>query len=271
MHFLMIKHFNYFKSICEWSEDTLLLIHQVFISITSLIMTSVYCSRGHSICRPQPMFFYFTNSWQETNFQRDPISLIFIASFLLTILFLQIFIEIKKCKFKSEAEKAKKAADAAKRSLEEAKLKLINQETLSVNIEMNQNSNPSLPSELPILDTVKSEINASQAMTIFSNEFKCEKQSSSNALKLARAVTLFALLPASIFLALFTLESINEWRPHGVTIAVMMAFGMVIPILSFVVNVRMRKFALNYVRNQFLNVISLFRSNRVEPSIATLS
>lgn len=271
MHFLVIKNYNYFKSISEWSEDTLLLIHRVFISIASLVMTSVYCSRGHSICRPQPMFFYFTNSWQETHFQRDLISLIFIASFLLTILVLQVFIEIKKCKFKSEAEKAKKAADAAKRSLEEAKLKLINQETLSVNIEMNQNSNPPLPSQLPILDTLNSEINASPAITIFSTDLKCEKQSNSNALKLARAVTLFALLPASIFLTLFTLENINEWRPHGVTIAVMIAFGMIIPILSFVVNLRMRKFAVNYLSNNFFNWMALFRSNRVEPSIITLS
>jgi hypothetical protein len=46
------------------------------------------------------------NSRQETKFQCDPVSLIFLSSILVAILVLQILIEIKKRKLRRMAEKA---------------------------------------------------------------------------------------------------------------------------------------------------------------------
>ncbi len=46
------------------------------------------------------------NSRQETKFQRDPVSLIFLSSILVAILVLQILIEIKKRKLRRMVEKA---------------------------------------------------------------------------------------------------------------------------------------------------------------------
>jgi hypothetical protein len=101
-------------------------------------------------------------------------------------------------------------------------------------------------------------------------DYTSNKQFRSNALKVARAVTLFAVLSASIFLILFTLENIDEWRPHAVAASVMIAFGIVIPVFAFIGNSKLRKFAVDYVRNIFLNFKISLRSSRVEPIIVTI-
>jgi hypothetical protein len=106
------------------------MIHWSFIGLVSFIMTTVYCMKGHGICRPQPMLFYFNDSWQETKFQRDPTSLTFILCFILTVSVMQIAIEIKKRKLMHDSEKASRDAAAAKRGLDEAKRQLRMKETV---------------------------------------------------------------------------------------------------------------------------------------------
>jgi hypothetical protein len=104
-------------------------------------MTSVYCSNDFGICRPQPMFFYLKDDWQETKFQRDLVSVIFNLTFIFVNFFMQIAIEIKKRKMQNVVAKAEEMATAAKQNVENAKLKL----TLQNNVECEEQEGVTYP------------------------------------------------------------------------------------------------------------------------------
>jgi len=257
---------NFFStSLSEMSEDTLLRIHWSISGIVSFIMTLIYCSTEHGICRPQPLFFYLNNSWQETKFYRDPISLIFILSLVFTVSFLQIIIEIKKHKVKTEAEKAAKAAEVAKRNIEEANMKLQRNKSHENNFKTNLNLTLNLPNAITDSVSSNSSINIGKVYTTISNDFNTENVSHNNTLIVARAVTLCTILPMSVFLTLFTLENIDDWRPHGVLASSMAALGIVAPASILIGNSRMRKFVVCYFRNKITNNGLNFRSGTVEP------
>jgi hypothetical protein len=230
-------------------------------------MDSIFCSKGHAICRPQPLFFYLQNSIRETNFERDPVALIFLLSILVTVSILQILIEMKKRRFKRAAEKAAKDADAAKRSLDEARQRLENNDVVRDNAEMNSNASVTFSNLLQNTAGNNSSIREFGAAAT-SYILPGNHLSQDDALKVARAFTVFAVLPASIFLFLFTLENIDEWRPHGTTASNMIAFGIIVPVLFFIGNLKLRNFAISYFRNKFNTLKVIFRSDRVEPIIS---
>ena len=240
----LLQNKDFFR-LSEWSEETVLKVHRGFIFTVSVILTSVYCNRGNGICRAQPMLSYLNDTWYDGKFRRDPVSLGFLVFLITSVAVLQIFIELKKWKARIEAENAAKAAEAAKKSLDEARLRL----------ELSERRKSSLPSRRCVRFKVDLE----------------EKKNNNNALKFARAVALFAVLPVSFFLVLFSLETIEDWRPHGVTIAIMLAFGIVVPAILFLQNLRLRKFATSELKNSFPKFRGYFKSSRVEPLIATIS
>jgi len=248
----------------EWSEDSLVMIHWSTISLVSLIMVSIFCTKGHGICRPQPLFFYLKNSWQKTKFQCDPVSLIFTSSIIVVISVLQILIEIKKRKLRRVAEKAARDAEAAKRNIDKAKLRLQNNETLSNNAELNPDSNLTLQNQLDIGNFP----NTTSGLAATSSNVPPNHQTQDNALKAARVITFFAVLPTSIFLFLLTLENMDEWRPHGATASTMIVFGIITPVLFLMGNSKLRKFAVNYLKDKYITFREIFKSGRVEPIIS---
>jgi hypothetical protein len=251
----------------EWNEDSLVMIHWSSIGLASLIMTLICCSEGHGICRPQPLFFYLKNSEQETKFQRDPVSLIFLSSIVVAISILQIFIEIKKCKLKRVTEKAARDAEDAVRNINEARSRLQTNETLINNAEMNPPaSSTPLPNQLHCVDENNSSVRGEIAKTC-STGLQGNPLSQDNAFKVARVIAFFAFLPAVIFIIIFTLENIDDWRPHGTTALTMIAFGIIIPMLFFIGNFKFRRFAISYVRNKLSFFETIFIFGRVEPSI----
>ena len=250
----------------EWNEDHLVMIHWSSIGLASLIMTLICCSEGHGICRPQPLFFYFNNSVQEMKFQRDAISLIFLSFIVVAISILQIFIEIKKCKLKRVTEKAARDAEEAKRNINEARSRLQTNEILINNAEMNPASSMPLPNQLHCVDVNNSSVRGGIAKTC-STGLQGNPLSQDNAFKVARVIAFFALLPALIFIIIFTLENIDDWRPHGTTALTMIAFGIIIPMLFFIGNLKFRRFAISYVRNKSNFFRLIFQFGRVEPSI----
>ena len=71
--------------------------------------------------------------------------------------------------------------------------------------------------------------------------------SSSNALKFAQAFSFFATLPASIYSLIYSLENIENWRPHGTTAFNMILLGIGVPCYLFIHNIKTGKFALKYL------------------------
>ena len=192
------------------------------------------------MCRPQPMLFYLTDSNPpDSKFHRDEVSLRFVLFLIISVSVLQIFIEHKKRKLQINAGKAEMAAEMAHRNLEEARMKL--------------NNRTVVPNR------------ASHSVT--NNADLEEKNNKNSALKFARAIALFAVLPTSLFVLLFSLESIQDWRPHGVTALVMSAIGIVVPAVIFIENTKLRNFSINYMKSKFPNFGAIFKSPRVQPVI----
>ena len=194
------------------------------------------------------MLFYLTDSNPpDSKFHRDEVSLRFVLFLIISVSVLQIFIEHKKRKLQINARKAEMAAEMAHRNLEEARMKLNNRTVVG------QLSNPDLPNR------------ASQSVT--NNADLEEKNNKNNALKFARAIALFAVLPTSLFVLLFSLESIQDWRPHGVSALVMSTIGIVVPTVIFIENTKLRNFSINYMKSKFSNFGAIFKSPRVQPVI----
>lgn len=96
-------------------------------------------------------------------------------------------------------------------------------------------------------------------------ENKVESQNSNNnALKVARGICLFTLLPTVVFTLLSSSESIGDLRPHGVIASNMVVFGIIAPLLLFTQNSKMQKFAISYLTSK-LKFTVFKRSCQVEP------
>jgi len=224
----------------------LLTVHRGFIFTVSLLMTAVYCTQSMGFCRPQPLLFYFINLRLETNFQRDPISLAFTLVLVILVSLIQLLIELKKHKLRIKARNAEKAAEEAHRNLLDARLKLNQGCNVSQSSSNSDQTNESLHSVIMIADTE-------------------DKKKTSNALKFARGVVLFAVIPELIFGIVFSLETIQDLRPHGVTAALMLTMGSIVPCLFFISNAKPMKFATEQVSNILQKLVIVFKSPRVAP------
>ena len=243
---------NFHFRLSEMREDLILLIHQISICFVCSVMTLIYCSNEFGICRPHPMLYYFKDDWQETKFRRDPVSLIFNVTHILVVLVLQMLIEMKKRRMKVETTKAEETAAAANRNLENAMMKL----TLQEIVQSEQDHQHQNPKDVNIGQTEE---------MVVEDEDVGKVTSSKNALKVARAVSLFAILPASLYSILFSLENIGGWRPHGAAACSMISFGIVVPSVLFFYNLKMRKFAINYLKNKVQKWKCKSRSSKIVP------
>jgi hypothetical protein len=226
----------------DYGEDFLLRTHHICICTTSLLLSSCYCVMDLGICRPHPMYFYLQNDWKENDFHREPVSIAFVGIFIASILTLQGLIEIKKRKANQDDCHAEDIAIAAKQNLENAKIKLNVQKVLEI---CDFESSPPQQFEIGI----KSH---SCVPTVVSVEESIKKRnvdfvSSQYALKVARAVSIFAIFPTSIFCFFFSLENAGNWRPHGAAASSMILFGIFAPLVFYVKNAKMRQFANNYL------------------------
>ena len=204
------------------------------------------------ICRPHPVYFYLQNDWKDSHFQREPVSLAFVAIFVLSILTLHGLIELKKRKANQDVFHAEEIAEAAKQNIEKAKMKLQLQkdfdlrdlESSTLQFEMDSKSSSTIPEE-------------EESMQLK----QVENVSSQNALKVARGVSIFSIFPAAIFSVFFSLENVGDWRPHGASASSMILFGIVAPSVFYLRNEKMRQFAKKYLTAE-LGRWKIKRNNR---------
>ena len=70
--------------------------HQILIILLSLIFSIFFCLGGFATCRHLPIYYYLLGVLESKTFERDPVMLVFVASFIVTISCLQLCIEVKK-------------------------------------------------------------------------------------------------------------------------------------------------------------------------------
>ena len=215
------------------------------------------------ICRPQPMYYYLSDVWQETKFRRDPISLALITFFIVTITLLQILIEMKKRLVQRGVKRAVQTAIQAKKNLEIAKIKLSHQQN-SIKIKDSGNLGKMPPIKLQEIKIPESLI-MDETNTTAQDEFQ-QNVSSNNTLKVARAVSLFGILPTVIFVMLFSLD-IGDLRPHGAAALSMISFGIVVPSMLFSHNSKMRTFGFKQIKSWWNKMSRFKRQTQVVPIV----
>ncbi len=158
----------------------------------------------------------------------------FNLTYFIVVFLLQLLVEIKKHRIQIEETKAEETATAAKQNMDNAKLQLTLQESLE--IEEQNCVNPRQAHGIVRVEVLKDEVS--------------NMNSSSNALKFARAFSFFAILPASIYSLIYSLENIENWRPHGTTAFNMILLGIGVPCYLFIHNIKMGEFALKYLKHK---------------------
>ena len=68
-----------------------------------------------------------------------------------------------------------------------------------------------------------------------------------DARKVARAISIICSLPTVLYVVSFSLQSIDEYRPHGTTAFTLICYGIVAPLTLFLVNKSLSTFALTYL------------------------
>ena len=247
----------------EWTEWIVLYIHRFFIVSISFSLSFLYCAMSLGICRPHPMYYYLRDVWKETKYQRDPISLALIAFFIVTISLLQFSIEMKKRHVQRGVTRAVKTAIQAKKNLEIAKMKLSHDQN-SIKNKDSGNLCTMPPIKLQEIKFPES-LNIDETNTSAQDDSQ-ENVSSSNTLKVARAVSLFGILPTFIFVMLFSFD-IGDLRPHGAAAFSMISFGIVVPSLLFARNSKMRTFGFKKIKSWWNQLSRCKRQTRVEPIV----
>ncbi len=69
-----------------------------------------------------------------------------------------------------------------------------------------------------------------------------------HAINVARYVFIFGIFPAMFVIFIFSTVNIN--RPHGSTIAILVNYGIIIPLIIIVHNEKIRQFALDFLRRK---------------------
>jgi len=88
-----------------------------------------------------------------------------------------------------------------------------------------------------------------------------------NKLKFARAITIFCIVPTLAFVITFTLQSLDEYRPHGTTTFTLLCFGVVAPSTFFIFNKNLRNFARKQLSFDFPKLWYLKRRPMVQPIV----
>ena len=68
------------------------------------------------------------------------------------------------------------------------------------------------------------------------------------AIKVARYVCIFGIFPAMFVIFIFSTVNIN--RPHGSAMAILVNYGIIIPLIIIVYNEKIRQYALDFLRRQ---------------------
>ena len=93
------------------------------------------------------------------------------------------------------------------------------------------------------LDLYFKETQVSQPELRVSESHEVQLAMETNKLKMSRGVTFFCIIPIWAFVITFSLQSLDEYRPHGTAVFAMFSFGVAGPATLFVFNKNLRHFA----------------------------
>ena len=102
--------------------------HRIILILVCISCTTIYCTKGYSVCRPIPLRNYLQGSPSIGKYAREPVSAIVTLCFILLIVIMQICIEIKRRRDQKRDEVIVLMAVNAEKNLTNARLNLQQQD-----------------------------------------------------------------------------------------------------------------------------------------------
>lgn len=198
-------------------------------------MTTLCCTQNIGVCRPLPLYYYLGGLPDEANYLFEPVSSAGNVLLIVLVLWMQAWIERKKYLGRRLDQETRQLALNAKRNIESAKQELQQDHSVTGSFQLISVCSDDDSTSDKIACSLMADVSIYQQV-----KFK-------NTLKVARAVTLFCLLPTLLYLITFSLENINHLRPHGTTSFTMLCYGVLAPLTLFAINKKMFNFAKTFL------------------------
>jgi len=268
----------------EWSDNLIVGTHRVFVASTGFFIGTFICYLGGGMCRPSPLNLYFL---QETNaitvFKQSKFSVIAMAIFVLVIIGCQISLEIKRYLIDKIEMKADFIARSARRNINVANDRLTGQTILELGVE-------NLPPQVRLVWQEHSVVNVNtnhhyihrtlqqnpnhvfgqNQQDRHSERIKSESEndnldeenylrniSRDQAVRIARYICIFGILPTLLTIISLSLENINGLRPHAATAFVLITYGVAIPFTLIISSNKLRRFT----KAMILNLLNIELNN----------
>ena len=245
----------------EWREDLLVLFHRIFTFVLGFFTAGLVCHFKGGMCRPTILYYYVLQEYQEDDANDAIIQLLTLVIFVAVICLCQAMIEIKRFIVRRAENKVDVLAISASKQLEEATKRFRNQKHVEVednilpgqvNVTIDDIS-VSHGSTSKSLDGHSSKGSMSpknyDPLTSLQTERKSSKE---QAVKIARFVCLFGVLPALVTVMNLNVSNANSYKPHGATIIFLLIYGIFIPLSLILSNRKIKNFAKEFAnRNTF--------------------
>jgi hypothetical protein len=256
----------------DWSDDLIVGTHRVFVASTGFFIGTFICYLGGGMCRPSPLNLYFL---QETNvitvFKQSKFSVIVMAIFVLVIIGCQISLEVKRYLIDKIEMKADFIARSARRNINVAilelgvenlppQVRLAWQEHSVVNVNTNHHyihrtfqQNPNRIFGQNQQDQHSERIKSESEYDNLDEENYLRNISRDQAVRIARYISIFGILPTLLTIISLSLENINGLRPHAATAFVLITYGVAIPFTLIISSNKLRRFTKAMILN-LLNI-----------------
>jgi hypothetical protein len=251
----------------EWREDLLVTFHRLFTFVLGFFTAGLVCHFKGGMCRPTSLYYYVLQEYQEEDANEAIIQLLMLVIFVATICICQAMIEIKRFIARRAENKVDVLAIYASKQIEEATKRFKNQKPVradenflpgQVNVTIDDvtvspsSTAKSTHSQLGSFKGSVSPINSNQFTSFTANSKSKSKSSKEQAVKIARFVCFFGVLPALVTVMNLSISNSTSYKPHGATIVFLLLYGIFIPTSIILSNKKTSAFAKTFLnRNTF--------------------
>ena len=246
----------------EWREELLVVFHRLFVLSVGLSSGGVVCFLKGGMCRPTPFYNYILQEYKDEDSSHDTIiQSLMLCLFVAVIILCQAVLEIKRLMLRRAERRVDVLAVSALKQMEEAAKKLKRKPPLlqlGVSTLPNQVAD-SIEAEMLNTDSEKNKrlLLTKQNVTIENeNVSDANKLSKEQAVKIARIVCVYGVLPALISIFNISFASAPGYRPHGSSGSFLIIYGIVIPWSIILNNPKIKVFAKEFI---YRNVIRFYQ------------
>ena len=230
--------------------------HRLFVVILGASTGGTICYLKGGLCRPTPLYHYILNEFVEEDDIGSYIQSTMLVLFVSVIITCQVAIEVKRFRIRRAERRVDDLAASAMKQVEEAVRKLKRKPgpvQLSVQLLQQRSEESGEAAE-----------NLSHQVTLVGSEPRQSndsgvadsRSSKEQAVKIARFVSIFGILPALVTIFNISFADMPGYRPHGSSASFLVIYGVFIPLSIILHNAKLKTFAKSFIRENTIGLLS---------------